>query len=108
MKELKALLKNECDMKVEDDVLDLFLSRAESVRVDPLRCIVEAGTYSPYMWIVKSGVDNVGSLSTKVGVYTLDGSEISTNLDPNSLELPAGIYIIKENSNGASRKVLIK
>lgn len=59
MKELKTLLKNECDMKIEDDVLDLFLSRAESVTVAPLKCFVEAGTYSPYMWIVKSGIIRV-------------------------------------------------
>lgn len=59
MKELKALLKNECDMKIEDVVLDLFLSRAESVTIAPLKCFVEAGTYSPYMWIIKRGIVRV-------------------------------------------------
>lgn len=59
MKELKALLKNECDLKIEDEVLDLFLSRTESVTVAPLKCFVEAGTFSPYMWIVKSGIVRV-------------------------------------------------
>ena len=59
MKELKALLKNECDMKIDDDVLDLFLSRAESVTVASMKCFVEAGTYSPYIWIIKSGIVRV-------------------------------------------------
>lgn len=59
MNKLKALLKDECDLKVEDDVLDLLLSHTESISVAPNKCIVESGVYSPYMWIVKNGIIKV-------------------------------------------------
>lgn len=63
MNDLKALLKKECDFKIEDDVLDLLLSRTESVLIPANKCFVEAGTYSPYMWIVKSGIVRVVDLN---------------------------------------------
>lgn len=59
MKELKALLKEECDLKIEDEVLDLLLSRTDRVFVASNKCIVESGAFSPYMWIVKNGIIKV-------------------------------------------------
>lgn len=59
MTELKTLLKQECDLQIGDNVIDMFLSRAERVYVPSARCIVQSGSFSPYMWVVKSGIIRV-------------------------------------------------
>lgn len=53
---LKELIKQECDKPIDDPALDSLLACAELVKASAGECLVEAGQYSPDVWIVKSGI----------------------------------------------------
>lgn len=59
MEKLKALLKLECGHRVADSVVELFLSRSKSIKIPAGKCFVEAGSFAPDVWVVKSGIIRV-------------------------------------------------
>lgn len=65
-------------------------------------------TWSKFNVLGSSSADNAVISSANVSVYSLEGTEILTHIDHDSLELPAGIYIVRDHSTGASHKLLIK
>lgn len=65
-------------------------------------------TWSKFNISEGSGIDSIDDDKCNVSVYTLDGKEISSKANPNHIELPSGIYIIRNHTNGASHKIIIK
>lgn len=56
METLKQLLKQECDFPISDRVLDLLLSRAETVNARRGERLIDMGQRSMWLWILKDGV----------------------------------------------------
>ena len=84
MKELKELMKLECDYPVDDHTLDKLLEKAELIKVGPEECIVEAGQFAPDVWIVKKGI---------IRLVDMDGNRERTS----SFALPGTLFMLKHS-----------
>ena len=81
-------------------ILNVPASAVDAYRADE--------TWSKFNICGGSDVHNVEYSEGNINVYTLEGNEIYTNVNPATIELPAGIYIFRDHSNGTSHKILIK
>lgn len=82
MNTLKALVRQECDYPVEENVLDMFLGSCEVIAARSGECIVEAGEYSPYIYVVKTGI---------IRLSDYDGDKERTF----AFGLPGTIFVLK-------------
>lgn len=56
METLKELLARECNYRLDETVMDMFLAGGKIVDLKPGEVLIHAGQYDPNVYIVKSGV----------------------------------------------------
>ena len=56
MKELKELLALEATYKIDEELLDLFLSESKEINLPPRAAIIDSGEYNPNVYIIKKGL----------------------------------------------------
>lgn len=82
MEQLKKLIKQECNSNISDEILDMLLARTEAVEARAGECLVDAGMYSPCVWIVKRGI---------IRLVDMDGGRERTA----AFALPGTIFTLK-------------